>query len=180
MIHYILWSIPTTLSSIKIQLCFYIMHVSGQRQQLKRRNLSTVFNVNLPTKTASECLKGKTKAFGVVKVFNMYGMLLTYLKGNWSLKFPFYISKYQPLLKQKVLFFFHTCNAVAARDDRKRKYLGLSYYPSSWIEFDVFMSHNVKRDILNMACDCWFSCSCVYWSLVKARKSFESLSNRFK
>ena len=55
------------------------MHVSGQRQQLKRRNLSTVFNVNLPTKTASECLKWKTKAFGVVKVFNMYGMLLSFI-----------------------------------------------------------------------------------------------------
>ena len=24
--------------------------------------------------------------------------------------------------------------------------------------------------ILNMVCDCWFPCFCVYWSLVKARK----------
>ena len=23
---------------------------------------------------------------------------------------------------------------------------------------------------INMVCDCWFPCSCVYWSLVKARK----------
>ena len=30
--------------------------------------------------------------------------------------------------------------------------------------------HNVKRDILNMACDCWFPCSCVYWSRAKGRK----------
>ena len=42
--------------------------------------------------------------------------------------------------------------------------------PPSWIEFDVVTSHPVERDILNMACDCWFPCSCVYWSLVKARK----------
>ena len=41
--------------------------------------------------------------------------------------------------------------------------------PPSWIEFDV-VTPTVKRDILNMACDCWFPRSCVYWSLVKARK----------
>ena len=35
--------------------------------------------------------------------------------------------------------------------------------PPYWIEFD-------GNHILNMVCDCWFPCSCVYWSLVKARK----------
>ena len=66
------------------------------------------------------------------------------------------------------MFFFGTSNAVAAREDRKPKYwplgrrhLGLSL---------TLWRHNVKRDILNMACDCWFPYSCVYWSLVKARK----------
>ena len=90
------------------------------------------------------------------------------LKGNWGLKFPFYIWKYQPWLTQKVTFFFDTCNAVAAREDRKPKYwrlgrhhLGLSL---------TLWRHTVKRDILNMVCDCWFPCSCVYLSLVKATK----------
>ena len=62
------------------------------------------------------------------------------------------------------MFFFDTCNAVAARKDRKpkswwlgRHQLGLSFM--LW-----------KRNILNMVCDCWFPCSCIYWSLVKARK----------
>ena len=66
------------------------------------------------------------------------------------------------------MFFFDTCNAVAAREDRKQKYwrlwrrhLGLSL---------TLWRHTVKRDILNMVCDCWFPCPCVYWSLVKARK----------
>ena len=66
------------------------------------------------------------------------------------------------------MFFFDTCNAVAAREDRKPKYwqlgrrhLGLSL---------TLWRHTVKRYILNIACDCWFPCSCVYWSLVKARK----------
>ena len=66
------------------------------------------------------------------------------------------------------MFFFGTCNAVAAREDRKRKYwplgrrhLGLSL---------TLWRHNVKRDILNMTCNCSFPCSCVYWALVKARK----------
>ena len=90
------------------------------------------------------------------------------LKGNCSLKFPFYIRKYQHWLKRNVMFFFDTFSAVAAREDRKPKYsrlgrrhLGLSL---------TLWRHNVKRDILNMVCDCWFPCSCVYWSLVKARK----------
>ena len=68
----------------------------------------------------------------------------------------------------KVMFFFDMCNAAAACEDRKPKYwrlwrrhLGLSL---------TLWRHTVKRDILNMACDCWFPCSCVYWSLVKARK----------
>ena len=85
-----------------------------------------------------------------------------------KIKFLFYIWKYESWLKQKVMFFFDTCNAVAAREDRKPKYwrlrrrhLGLSL---------MLWRHNVKRDILNMACNCWFPCSCVYWSLVKARK----------
>ena len=66
------------------------------------------------------------------------------------------------------MFFFDTCNAVPAREDRKPKYwrlgrrhLGLSL---------TLWRHNVKRDILNMTCNCWFPCSCVYSSLVKARK----------
>ena len=65
------------------------------------------------------------------------------------------------------MFFFDTCNAVAAREDRKPKYwlgrrhLGLSL---------TLWRHNVKHEILNIVCDCWFPCSCVYWSLVKARK----------
>ena len=102
------------------------------------------------------------------------------------------------------MFFFDTCNAVAAREDRKPKYwrlgrrhLGLSL---------TLWRHTVKHDILNnnnnnnnanylysanslksisalqdfvrfsrftrftRVCDCWFPCSCVYWSLVKARK----------
>ena len=71
------------------------------------------------------------------------------------------------------MFFFDTYNAVAAREDRIPKYwrlgrrhLGLSL---------TLWRHNVKRNILNMVCDCWFPCSCVYWSLVKARKIRESL-----
>ena len=61
-----------------------------------------------------------------------------------------------------------TWNDVPACGDRKPKYrrlgrrhLGLSL---------TLWRHTVKRDILNMACDCWLPCSCVYWSLVKARK----------
>ena len=66
------------------------------------------------------------------------------------------------------MFFFDTYNAVAAREDRKpkfwplgRRHLGLSL---------TLWRHNVKRDILKMTCDCWFPCSCVYWSLIKARE----------
>ena len=66
------------------------------------------------------------------------------------------------------MFFFDTCNAVAAREDWKPKYwrlmrrhLGLSL---------TLWRHTVKHDILNIVCDYWFPCSCVYWSLVKARK----------
>ena len=66
------------------------------------------------------------------------------------------------------MFFFDTCSTVAAREDRKPKYwrlgrrhLGLSL---------TLWRHNVKHDILNMTCDCWFPCFCVDWSLVKARK----------
>ena len=66
------------------------------------------------------------------------------------------------------MFFFDTCNAVAAREDRKPKYwrigrrhLGLSL---------TLWRHIIKHNILNMVCHCWFPSSCVYWSLVKARK----------
>ena len=66
------------------------------------------------------------------------------------------------------MFSLDTCNAVAAREDRKPKYwrqgrrhVGLSL---------TLWRHTVKRDILNTACHCWLPCSCVYWSLVKARK----------
>ena len=68
----------------------------------------------------------------------------------------------------KVMFFFDMCNAAAACEDRKPKYwrlwrrhLGLSL---------TLWRHTVKHDILIMVCDCQFPCSCVYWSLVKARK----------
>ena len=65
------------------------------------------------------------------------------------------------------MFFFDTCNAVAAREDQKPKYwrLGRSHLGLSL----TLWPHNVKREILNMTCDCWFPSSCVYWSLVKAR-----------
>ena len=66
------------------------------------------------------------------------------------------------------MFFFDTGNAVAGREDRKPKYwrlgrrhLGLSL--TLWRD-------TVKHDILNMVYVCWFPCSCVYWSVVKARK----------
>ena len=66
------------------------------------------------------------------------------------------------------MFFFDTCNAVAACEDRKPKYwrLGRRHVGLSL----TFWRHTVKSDILNMACDCWFPSSCVYWSLGKARK----------
>ena len=63
------------------------------------------------------------------------------------------------------MFLFDTCNTVAAREDQKPKYwrLGRRYLGFSL----TLWRHTVKRD---MVCDCWFSCSCVYWTLVKARK----------
>ena len=66
------------------------------------------------------------------------------------------------------MFFFDTCNAVAAREDRKPKYwrLGRRYLGLSL----TLWRHTVKQDIFNMVCDCWFPCFCVYWSLAKARK----------
>ena len=42
-----------------------------------------------------------------------------------------------------------------------RRHIGLSL---------TLWRHTVKHDILNKACDCWFPCSCVYWSFEKARK----------
>ena len=43
--------------------------------------------------------------------------------------------------------------------------------PPSWIRLSLTLwRHTVKYHILNMVCDCWFPCFCVYWSLVKARK----------
>ena len=66
------------------------------------------------------------------------------------------------------MFFLDTCNAVAAREDRKPKYwrLGRRHVGLSL----TLWRNTVKHDILNTACHCWFPCSCVYWSLVKARK----------
>ena len=66
------------------------------------------------------------------------------------------------------MFFFDTCNAVAAREDRKPKYwrLGRRHFGLSL----TLWRHTVKHNILNMTCDCWFPCSYVYWSLVKATK----------
>ena len=62
---------------------------------------------------------------------------------------------------------FNTCNALAAREDRKPKYgrLGRRHFGLSL----TLWRHNVKRVILNMTCDCW--CSCIYSSLVKTRKN---------
>ena len=66
------------------------------------------------------------------------------------------------------MFFFDTCNAVAAREDRKPKYWRLG---RRHLELSLTLwRHNVKRDIWNMTCDCWLPSSCVYLSLVKARK----------
>ena len=68
------------------------------------------------------------------------------------------------------MFFFDTCNVVAAREDRKPKYWRLR---RRHLELSLTLwRHTVKHDILNMVCDCWFPCSCVYWPLVKARKGF--------
>ena len=39
------------------------------------------------------------------------------------------------------MFFFYTCNAVAAREDRKPKYWRLRA-PPSWIEFDAVTSNS--------------------------------------
>ena len=66
------------------------------------------------------------------------------------------------------MFFFDTCNTVAAREDRKPKYWRLGRrHPGLSL---TLWRHTVKHDILNMVCDCWFPCSCVDWSLVKTRK----------
>ena len=72
------------------------------------------------------------------------------------------------LIKAKSNLFLSYAQFVAAREDRNPKYwqlgrrhLGLSL---------TLWRHTVKHDILNMVCDCWFPCSCVYWPLVKARK----------
>ena len=66
------------------------------------------------------------------------------------------------------MLLFNTDNAVAAREDWKPKYwrlgrrhLGLSL---------TLWRHTVRHNILNMACDCRYPCSCVYWSLIKSRK----------
>ena len=66
------------------------------------------------------------------------------------------------------MFFFDTCNAVAAREDQKPKYwwLGCHHLGLSL----TLWRHTVKHDILIMVCDCRFPCSCIYWFLVKARK----------
>ena len=66
------------------------------------------------------------------------------------------------------MFFFDTCNAVAAREDRKPKYWRLGRRHLLRLSLTLWR-HTVKQDILNMTCDCWFPCSFVYWSFVKAR-----------
>ena len=66
------------------------------------------------------------------------------------------------------MFFFDMRNTVAAREDRKPKYWRLG---RRHLGFSLMLwRHTVKHDILNMVCDCWFPCYCVYWCLVKARK----------
>ena len=44
------------------------------------------------------------------------------LKGELQLKISLLHMKVLTLIKAKVMFFFDTCNAVAAREDRKPKY----------------------------------------------------------
>ena len=48
--------------------------------------------------------------------------LLCLLKGELQLKISLLHMKVITLIKAKVMFFFDTCNAVAAREDRKQKY----------------------------------------------------------
>ena len=66
--------------------------------------------------------------------------------------------------KRNVFLWYVQCCSCARRSKTK---ILTTRAPPSWIEF---WHCAVKRDILNMACDCWFPCSFVYWSLVKARK----------
>ena len=91
------------------------------------------------------------------------------LKGELKPEISLLHMKVLTLIKAKyIMFFFDMCNAVAAREDRKPKYwrLGCRHLGLSL----TLWCHTLKCDILNMACDCWFPCSCIYWSLVKARK----------
>ena len=68
--------------------------------------------------------------------------------------------------KSNVFLWYVQCCSCTQRSKTK---ILTTRAPPSWIEFDVVTSHG-KHDILNMVCDCWFPCSYVYWSLVKARK----------
>ena len=91
-----------------------------------------------------------------------------FLKGNWSMKYIFYIWKYLPWLKQKEMSFFDTCNAVAAREDDKPKYWRLGRAILDWVwSCDVIPSYATSW--IWFPCS-WFPCSYVCWSLVKARK----------
>ena len=106
--------------------------------------------------------RSEVKVLGINDVFELKSFNVI---GEHQPKISLLHMKALTWLKQKI-FFFDTCNAVATHEDRKPKYwrlvrrhLGLSL---------TLWQHNVKRDILNMTCDCWFPCPCV--PLVKARK----------
>ena len=90
------------------------------------------------------------------------------------------------IAKSYVFLWYVQCCSCTRRSKTK---ILTTRAPPSWIEFYVVTSqrqtrHNVMImnyiyiahfsygyvHILNMTCDCWFPCSCVYWSLVKARK----------
>ena len=76
--------------------------------------------------------------------------------------------KEQTLIKAKSNGFLWHVQCCSCTRRSKTKILKTTA-PPSWIEFHVVTSHRQTR-ILNMACDCWFACSCVYWSLLKDRK----------
>ena len=68
--------------------------------------------------------------------------------------------------KSNVFLWYGQCCSCTRRSKSK---ILTTRAPSSWIAFDVVTSHRQTR-LLEYGCDCWFPSSCVYWSLVKARK----------
>ena len=94
-------------------------------------------------------------------------MLKIQFKGELQPKISLLHMKVLTLIKAKnnVFLWYVQCCSCTRRSKTK---ILTTRAPPSWIEFDVVTSQ--RCDILNMTCDCWFPCSCVYWSLVKARK----------